>query len=496
MSWGYKNIEDFLSKKLSQLNHEPANDWDVFEVKLCKAVFYRDLRQFTIAGLTAIMLSFWVINNYNIPVAKFKITETKSSKNNSSQTLKKAENFIRPVEQVKLASMPALLIENTSNNPKREEQPSSTVAFLQKGSIVDYNRSKANTIEASSATTQVKQIASSNSRSSYNAKAEEVSNPNIALGESIAEEQPEEILKTELSAPLVELNAQLILDEGAGAFEIKESLGNVLALKNGLKPITVSDLILIRPNVVPKKEDFAPYVSPLQPKGRWSYSLNVYPNFSFRKFEVDQNKLKLLHRDFIDAMEVSEQKGFALNIGIEASLRIGDITYLNSGVEYISTKTQTNFDFNKFRDAITNARTGEIQEYRLRNSPERVTLNQYNQYHYLNVPLSISYQPWATDHMRVNIEGGGSLMYFVGAEGKTLNYQTLDIVELADQEYKDYVGSFFVKIGMQYYVTSAINIGFEPTLMYFTNTIYSDDYPFYVIPYSAGVNLNLQVKLN
>ena len=53
-----------------------------------------------------------------------------------------------------------------------------------------------------------------------------------------------------------------------------------------------------------------------------------------------------------------------------------------------------------------------------------------------------------------------------------------------------------MKIGANYYVNERINIGFEPTLMYFTNTIYEDDYPFYVIPYSVGLNFNLQVKLN
>jgi len=195
-------------------------------------------------------------------------------------------------------------------------------------------------------------------------------------------------------------------------------------------------------------------------------------------------------------MEESERSGFTLNIGLEVSKRIGRITYLNSGIEYISTKTETNFDFNKFRDAIIDPVTGKILSYKYRAVPERITLNQYNQYHYLNVPLSISYQPWASDHMRVNIEGGGSFMYFMKAKGKTIDYKTLDIIDLSDREYKKYMGAFFMKVGLQYYVSPAINFGFEPTLMYFTNSIYSEDYPFYVIPYSMGLNLNLQVKLN
>ena len=238
------------------------------------------------------------------------------------------------------------------------------------------------------------------------------------------------------------------------------------------------------------------YISPLQEVSPWSYSLNIYPNFTFRKFELDEDKANLLHTDFADAVQSAESGGFSLNIGLEVSKRIGAVTYLNSGIEYISYKTEVLYNFTNFREAIINKNNGFIDGYTLKDKAERISFSDNNIYHYVNFPLSISYQPWASDHVRMNIEAGGSFLYFLTANGQTLDYQTLDVIDLSERDFKNSIGSLSFKVGVNYYVSQRLNVGFEPTLMYFTNTIYNDDYPFYVIPYSVGMNFNLQVKLN
>ncbi|MDZ7848445.1 MAG: hypothetical protein U5L96_17770 [Owenweeksia sp.] len=55
----------------------------------------------------------------------------------------------------------------------------------------------------------------------------------------------------------------------------------------------------------------------------------------------------------------------------------------------------------------------------MKDEPERIQFNDANVYHYLNFPLSISHQPWASDHIRLNIEAGASFMYFLTARGKS-----------------------------------------------------------------------------
>ena len=90
---------------------------------------------------------------------------------------------------------------------------------------------------------------------------------------------------------------------------------------------------------------------------------------------------------------------------------------------------------------------------------------------------------------------GFSLLYFLEAQGSTIDYRTLELIDLADRSYRKYMASSSLKLGVQYYLSPNMNIGLEPTLMYFTNSIYTEDYPFEVIPYSMGLNLNLQMKL-
>lgn len=254
--------------------------------------------------------------------------------------------------------------------------------------------------------------------------------------------------------------------------------------------------LAVKPMVMPVTLKKQPaYVSPLQASNPWSYSVSVYPNFTFRKFKVDREKLNQIHRDFIDATQEAEKGGFSLNVGFVVSRRIGRITYLNGGIEYINYKAVAEYDFLNYREATINPATEQIEYYTLLDDPERIQFNGHNVYHYLNFPLSISHQPWATDHVRLNIEAGGSFMYFLGASGQSIDYQSLELIDIADREYNNSIASLHMKVGVSYYISQNFNVGFEPTLMYFTNTIYSEDYPFQVIPYSVGVNFKLQMKL-
>ena len=237
-----------------------------------------------------------------------------------------------------------------------------------------------------------------------------------------------------------------------------------------------------------------PYISPLQEKRPWTYSLNLYPNFAFREFKIDPTKRALLHSDFIDAMQHSESSGVNVNVGFEISRRVGPITYFNFGLEYINNSYNAEYDFVNFRDANFDSR-GEIINYTLLDDPQRIVFSDLNSFHFLNFPASISYQPWATDNLRINLEFGFSMLYFLKAQGSTIDYRTLEQIDLSDRSYRSYIASSSLKIGLQYYLNPNMNIGFEPTLMYFTNSIYTEDYPFEVIPYSMGLNVNLQMKL-
>lgn len=244
------------------------------------------------------------------------------------------------------------------------------------------------------------------------------------------------------------------------------------------------------------EERYKPYISPLQEQNPLSYSLNVYPNFTFRKFQVLPGEEIRIHRDFIDAIQESEKSGFSLNVGFEVSHRIGEITYLHTGLDFITNTYRTEFDFQNFRDAEINPETGAINRYLVKDQPKQVTLTNLNQFHYLNIPLSISYEPWINDHVRVNMEAGVSYLYFTGARGTTIDYQTLEKIDLSERKYRDNLASINLRLGLHYFVNRKINVGLVPSFRYFTNTIYTSEFPFDMIPYSVGMSFSVQMKLN
>jgi len=442
------NIEKFLKDKLEHLDNSFQSDWDAFEQKLTKALFFHRLRQFAFWGSTSLVFFFMISNPDQLMLfppdstnkAVVEVSDNKLSQEKKAQEIKVA-NFV--------------------------EEKAAAVA------------SKPNTKKAPLASgTDVMPTGSS-----------------VAIS-NVKEEQAITPIKLNIPKSLVfndEPDIEIIEDVHDKKTQLRLKKPNFAGLE-----IDDQDRKIIPPvkKVNYRKKGNQPYISPLQSTNPWSWSVNVYPNFSFRKLRIDRDKIDFLHRDFVDAMETAERTGFSYNVGLEISKRIGAITYLNTGVEYISYKTDAQFNFSNFREENIHPETGKIIGYTLKENPEQILLADENVYHYINIPLTISYQPWASTHVRLNIEAGGSLLYFAEANGKTLDYKTLEFTDLSQQEYRSYIGSFCFKMGANYYVSRVVNIGFEPTLVYFTNTIYTDDYPFNVIPYSVGLNFNLQIKLN
>lgn len=485
------NIEEFLRKRMEGLENELQGDWSAFEKKLDRAIYFRRVRRASFVGtLTVLMGLVYFGGNY------FQYRSAGSDVANE-EMMPNVEQVITEdsgIEEVSVGS-----VVTTTNDIVDQPVASSHTETKQINDLPSETEETTSSISSgvSEALNSVFPALAS-AASDVEASEEEATLLALADENESSDEQQDFIRDFGNETPL-KLGWKSFLDNSD--LEMKKGSSGQTHLDLGsMSGIDVgSTFIAVRSPISPvkiKKQKTGPYISPLQESSPWSYSLNVYPNFTFRKFKVDEDKRNLLHRDFIDAVEVSEKGGFSLNVGLEISRRIGAIVYLNTGVEYISYNTNARFNFSHFREANINGVTGEIESYTLKGEPEQITFSDNNAYHYLNFPLSISYKPWASDHIRLNIETGASLLYFMSASGKSLNYKTLDIIDLSERDYNKYIASFSVKVGANYFVSPKINLAFEPTLVYFTNTIYSEDYPFYVIPYSVGLNLKLQVKLN
>lgn len=448
MSQNWRNIEDFVREKLGLLDGDPQPDWMAFEQKLARALWRRRLRR--AAGITGLLLLLgfsqtMISGDWKRPVEEDRIGALKVL--NRSQLLERTTAQARPLQAV-------------HSNYKPE--PRSGKVVLKKEDV-KVKPPQATSLEESRSKEGGAQVA-----------------PIVAPLVSTRSTEP---------APTLSNLALPEAEQALAGFEY-----NILE-----RPASM-DANLTHARMRAENKDFfvykyEPYISPLQEKKPWAYSLNIYPNFAFREFRIDRRKRALLHSDFIDAMENAERSGLNMNLGFELSRRVGAITYINTGIEYINNSYQAEFDFVNFRNANFDNSTGEIVNYTMRKDPKRIAFSDVNSFHFINFPLSVSYQPWATDHLRINLEFGFSALYFLKAQGSTIDYKSLELIDLNERPYRKFMASSSLSIGVQYYVSRNMNIGIEPTMMYFTNSIYTEDYPFEVIPYSMGVNFKLQMKL-
>ncbi len=541
MSQKKQNIEDFLKSSLDRVETPVAVDWSAFEKKLDKAVFRRRVKWSGVFGLLLLVslgvldpsntLHHWVSNTKvageQIGIAPFSSTGNFAVWSITDNPAVKA--IEQPVE-VSIKPKNILVGKNlnsttkvpttsvTANNGALANTPLGNKDGLATKFISSHTPDQAeggnNTIFEGETGSQ----GSSSVVALVDSAMAEGAESTVAIEEdnhgelSIIAGFPKSHVSTSYTSHESGVEKPAALDvapKPAVSINWKEELAGISFMDSAsnifINPRSI-DFSLAATNYdlrdpidderFNESKASGPYISPLHKNTVWEYSLNVYPSFTYRKFSVDENKSEYIHRDFVDQVKVSEHGKFSLNIGAEFSRQVDDATYINFGVEYITHKTNVGFDFLSFRDANVDPATGAITSYTLKESTEQIVVQDFNSYRYFNFPVSVAYRPWASDHVRINIEGGLSYMYFAGAKGLSLDYKTLEVINLEERDFRKNVASFTVKIGATYHISPDFNFGFEPTFVYFTNTIYNEEYPFKVIPYSIGVNLKLQMKLN
>lgn len=483
-----RNIEDFLRGKMSQLENSFQDDWSVFEEKLERALFLKRLRIGIAFSVLLIATSVGILSTSNGLSWYTSYSNPYGSSPESGFDVSGSQSqwSVVALEQPVNKHVAEVTSEQVLNKKVLSKKNNCPVAPLVETALVLSTMANGASEGSVNKTPKNKAQKESTMGSSNISNIQNTSDKTLIVASTGGSAAGSELLATEGSAAsTVGIGKNTI--SHVSVIEL-DGLSTVLADEVAVKPyLTPTPIVKAKPSA---------YVSPLSERSLWEFSIKAYPNFTFRKFKVDEDKLNLLHRDFIDQVEVAESGGFTFNIGLEVSRKVADATYINSGIEYISYKTDANFDFTNFRTAIIDENTQTISSYRLKADPEQIVINDVNSYNYINIPLSIAYRPWASKHVRLNIETGISYMRFLSAKGNSIDYKTLEIIDLANRDYRKSMGSVSFRVGATYYISSQFNLGFEPTFMYFTNTIYTEEYPFEIIPYSVGLNLKLQVKLN
>ncbi len=234
-------------------------------------------------------------------------------------------------------------------------------------------------------------------------------------------------------------------------------------------------------------------------KTPWEVTLNFYPNYTFREFKVNPNYRDLVDPRYEEIISNSERGGFGYNAGITVRYHLGKDVFISSGLGYIENKVNGTYNFDIYQaidpDKQDNvARVGKTEEFEMYTA---IPVNKgiVQTFRYVQVPMHISYQPWVTNRLRLLVEGGFSYIRFINASGTTIDYQTLVPRDVADLDYVKNMGSVDFKVGFAYYISNQVAVGLEPSFLYFTQSIFKEDHPTYVVPWSVGVNFNVRMRL-
>jgi len=271
---------------------------------------------------------------------------------------------------------------------------------------------------------------------------------------------------------------------------VQPQAADVLPATENLEEKTGKEEVLIS-----SKTSTAPM---LATTSRWSVLANFYPNYTFREFNVSPAYQNQVHDRYEEIVKASERGGFAFNVGVDVRYLLGKGVYLGSGLGYIEMKVNGRYDFNIYEQIATSkSETELVGKTESVSALHAIPVDQgiLQRYRYLQVPLHIVYQTWATDKMMILVEGGMSYVRFLGADGTTIDYETLAPVEISNMDYNKNLSSIDFKVGFAYFITNQVAFGLQPSFMYFTKSIYSDESPLSVIPWSVGVNFNLTMRL-
>lgn len=463
---------------MEALPEEPAMDWSVFESKLTKAE----------------SKSGWKRAGYAILVCMVMAAAT------------------LPHELVNLITAPTTVTTPVAAENVHATQPLSDLPTIEKATEADETtKSSVNSspIPARALPANTLPPLAKSSAENQHVSGVSKNEPSLDITEGIAAAQEVGSSAEQFSGSAVETEETSVLPEAAEALpeEIpvpenapeptREPLANTWQMPSQVLlariPTKHSGAALGDDYVLDMSQEIEPVIPLFQEESRWSFSLSFYPSFSFRELKVNPQANARVHKDFLNYAHQSEESGMGINLGLDIRYFLGNDLFVVGGVSLIQNKVTGTYNFVVRQEANIDPVTREISGYTSTNRP--VNFGMFNTFRYLHIPAHLSYQPWASKRVRLNIEGGMSMLMFMQATGKGLHYQTLTEIDVSEHYYQNFVPSLDVKIGVNYYLSPKLSIGAEPTLMYFLNSMYATDFPLYALPYNVGVNLNLRLKL-
>ena len=471
MEKGKQHLDDFLRDTLNSLPNAPVAGFEKLEQRMAAKHHRGVLLLFLIPFLASGIYWLSTLNEADL-VAEPPMPDAIAQPANPNQI---AEPLV-PAEEALAVEVERLKPQIAPAIPPSAEVKTSAVAVSNSTSRVAENNGVAEEVvlpeETSSAAESQETLVAAES-----SVAEETTQ--VAANETEVPAQEEPMTSEEYVAPAVE---QAVSEE--------QDYLAIMTTQPSAETVTTSSA---------ENAKVALTASPIMANtSRWSVHANFYPNYTFRDLQVKSEYKNVVDERYTAIVNESERGGFAFNAGVAVRYNLGNDLFISSGLGYIEMKVTGNYDYSIYENvAITKNETQLIGKTEGETYTQTTKINQgiIQAYRYVQVPLHLSYQPWATNKLRLIIEGGVSYVRFISADGTTIDPITMVPHELSDLEFNQNLGSFDFKIGFAYFVSQQVSLGLEPSLMYFSNSIYSESNPLYVVPWSVGVNFNVALRL-
>lgn len=165
---------------------------------------------------------------------------------------------------------------------------------------------------------------------------------------------------------------------------------------------------------------------------------------------------------------------------------------LISGVNYTKRSEAGTYQFVNNKIPVIDYQTGIIAGYFEDDDTVGVYIPIDNNYNFVQIPLMLGYQIPVSGRVKLSVRAGGSISYFMGAHGSTLNPQTLTIENLNTIPYNKKGTEIMMGAGCTYMLNKRLGIMFEPTYRKFNGSITGSNSYLRITPYSFGLNTSIQ----
>ncbi len=228
--------------------------------------------------------------------------------------------------------------------------------------------------------------------------------------------------------------------------------------------------------------------------GYWETGFSFTPSISSKLVSENSAFAGLIHKQYYDKVNSSENATFANSAGLNAQYHTSSGFYIATG--FFITQRSEQINYNYRIDSTPWLNNNVIGDYipvpfHLQ---EEVKLTGSNSYHFIEIPVNIGYKRAISPNFELRGQLGLSYLNLFKASGQKADYTYLELNDVNDLNLDNHNLASNVKLGV-YLNKNRFVIGAEPTFSLNLNSLSETNAAIQVKPYNYGFNITTNYKL-